>query len=212
MVPNKVLRLFSKKQENVIDHSYIRKPYKVEWTKQHETKESNTYRAPLKFDDLDPSTNWRRHQSTPLLVDPRRLATSGYDHKRNNSDGDEWNYHKQTPSDRKYDVTLGEWLCMINVPDSDIAKQFNEAGERQIEHQNLSNDTHPEAVYTSRRYKFESLELPNIIFTKTNERRERLAVRQYMANETRLCNLKLEMIHAENSVTAAEIYEILQYL
>ncbi|CAG8492075.1 18082_t:CDS:2 [Racocetra fulgida] len=570
MVPNKVLRLFSKvmnlstvymhlidssKQENAIDHSYIRKPYKVEWTKQHETKESNTYispRPPLKIGDLDPSANWRRHQSTPLLVDPRRLAT--YDHKRNNSDGGEWNYHKQTPSDRKDDVysereqfanevlkknkpkiyyqqsepilpikntnanakpilntnakpilntntkpiansdakpilnanknaklienanektikdsnpivdskhasysqiskhasysqishqsnsilqdskkpikfgswssgnddidmfiletqlsspsrfdylewipfdrfkgvqfigsggygnvyqaiwldgprekwddttaryvsiaiglmrlhkkdlihrnlhsgnvfmtssmtllgdiklpilfkdnlpindgvygvlpymapeilrnqqftkdsdiysfgiimwelafgkkpfsnrahnlhlatdicdgihpefdseipeyytslikrcldldplarpdaeqlyrTLGEWLCMINVPDSDIAKQFNEAGENQ----NLSNykpslnDIHPEAVYTSRRYKFESLELPNIIFTKTNERRERLAVRQYMANETKLCNIKLEMIRAENSVIAAEIYDILRYL
>ncbi|CAG8694783.1 2626_t:CDS:2 [Cetraspora pellucida] len=114
--------------------------------------------------------------------------------------------------------TLGEWLCMINVPSSDVAKQFNEAVERQIEQQNSSNDksslkgAHPEAVYISRSYKFKSLEFPTIIFTRTNEQREQLAVRQYMANETRLYNIKLEMIRAENSVIAAEIYEILQYL
>ncbi|CAG8674898.1 4197_t:CDS:2 [Dentiscutata erythropus] len=107
--------------------------------------------------------------------------------------------------------TLGEWLCMVNIPGSDIAEQFNEADKSLPNSSPFSDETNPEAVYTSSRYNFESLEMPTIIFTKTNNRSERLAVRQYMANETKLCNTKYQMICAENSDIAAEVYEILAY-
>lgn len=107
--------------------------------------------------------------------------------------------------------TLGEWLCMVDALNSDIAKQFREADENLLNNSPFSNEIHPEAVYTSRRYNFKCLEMPTIIFTNTNDRKERLAVRQYMANETKLYNIKSEMIRAENSDIAAEVYEILAY-
>ncbi|KAF0399412.1 kinase-like protein [Gigaspora margarita] len=111
MVPNKVLRLFSKKQEDNVDHSYIRKPHKVEWTKPHETKESNHRTRPLipaRFDDFDPSGNGKRHRSTPLSVDPRRYPAIGYDHRRNNSSDYKWNYSERTLVDKQFNANFGK--------------------------------------------------------------------------------------------------------
>ncbi|CAI2176337.1 15005_t:CDS:2 [Funneliformis geosporum] len=120
------------------------------------------------------------------------------------------------PSAERLYVTVGEWLCKVfNVRESNISVQFLEAERRrlasiregtgtintpdQIESPintpihsptssefNFDKHEHFEATFKSSFLKFESLQEPTIIFTRTNDPREHLAVQKYMAEETRL--------------------------
>ncbi|CAG8746905.1 18027_t:CDS:2 [Gigaspora margarita] len=351
MVPNKVLRLFSKKQEDNVDHSYIRRPHKVEWTKPHETKESNHRTRPLipaRFDDFDPSGNGKRHRSTPLSVDPRRYPAIGYDHRRNNSSDYKWNYSERTlHQNAKYsqtnqqtfeplspnskqtltsilDTTIkskddqySDFLpgtcptCKGPIPEAGYYTQWCSACQsklfekkfgswssgnddidmfiletqlsspsrfdylewipfdkfkevrfvgsggygnvyhaiwldgprekwdaktvryirrskqnvvlRSFNNLNIGSELFAElgkflnsennsGVYISRYYGITQDPFTNnFMMVVQYARDERLAVRQYMANETKLYNIKSEMIRAENSDIAAEVYEILAY-
>ncbi|CAG8437172.1 13576_t:CDS:2 [Funneliformis mosseae] len=76
---------------------------------------------------------------------------------------------------------------------------------------NIDKNEHFEESYTSRFLRFESLQEPTIIFTRTNDPREHLAVQKYMAEETRSYNIKYEMMQIESSEIVSEVYEILQY-
>ncbi|CAB4416738.1 unnamed protein product [Rhizophagus irregularis] len=134
----------------------------------------------------------------------------------------------------------GDWLCKAhNVPNSEIAMQFSEAEQRRLESikqgtkssstpeqiespvhspttyssfNNIGENVHSEAAFKSRYLKFESLQEPTIIFTRTYHAREHLALQEYLTAETEAYNAKYEAIQADNTEIAAEIYEIMQYL
>ncbi|CAG8659590.1 9338_t:CDS:2, partial [Dentiscutata heterogama] len=138
------------------ENSYIRKPHKVEWTKQHETRENSNYTSPLtpiKNGDYDHPGNWKRHRSTPLSVDQRRHVVIGYDHKRNNSSDNRWNYHDQTFSDKTFDANLWKSNYKMNYqrtePISPIIKH-KDAQYSQIKHQDAqySQIKHQDAQYS----------------------------------------------------------------
>ncbi|CAB5368288.1 unnamed protein product [Rhizophagus irregularis] len=133
-----------------------------------------------------------------------------------------------------------DWLCKAhNVPNSEIAMQFSEAEQRRLESikqgtkssstpeqiespvhspttyssfNNIGENVHSEAAFKSRYLKFESLQEPTIIFTRTYHAREHLALQEYLTAETEAYNAKYEAIQADNTEIAAEIYEIMQYL
>ncbi|CAG8613939.1 3525_t:CDS:1, partial [Scutellospora calospora] len=114
----------------------------------------------------------------------------------------------ERPTAEQLYKTFGGWLCkVLNIPSSNIAKQFQERKNSQFIDDKI--EVHSEATYNSRYYNFKELELPNITFTKTNGLDEHLAVRQHIIDETKLYNIKLEMIHAENSSIAAKVHELL---
>ncbi|CAG8678291.1 9869_t:CDS:2 [Rhizophagus irregularis] len=95
-----------------------------------------------------------------------------------------------------------------------ISIQFQQSEEKRLENvktTNSNDDVHPEAVYTNRSFSFENLIEPNVTFTKSVNPKEHLALQQYIANETKFYHLKIKSLKAENSDTAAEIYDILQY-
>ncbi|EXX63671.1 Cdc15p [Rhizophagus irregularis DAOM 197198w] len=144
------------------------------------------------------------------------------------------------PSAEKLYGILGDWLCKAhNVPNSEIAMQFSEAEQRRLESikqgtkssstpeqiespvhspttyssfNNIGENVHSEAAFKSRYLKFESLQEPTIIFTRTYHAREHLALQEYLTAETEAYNAKYEAIQADNTEIAAEIYEIMQYL
>ncbi|CAB4410198.1 unnamed protein product [Rhizophagus irregularis] len=108
--------------------------------------------------------------------------------------------------------TIHEWIS--SNPSSEISIQFQQSEEKRLENvktTNSNDDVHPEAVYTNRSFSFENLFEPNVTFTKSVNLKEHLALQQYIANETKFYHLKIKSLKAENSDTAAEIYDILQY-
>ncbi|PKK63255.1 kinase-like protein [Rhizophagus irregularis] len=108
--------------------------------------------------------------------------------------------------------TIHEWIS--SNPSSEISIQFQQSEEKRLENvktTNSNDDVHPEAVYTNRSFSFENLIEPNVTFTKSVNPKEHLALQQYIADETKFYHLKIKSLKAENSDTAAEIYDILQY-
>ncbi|GBC10097.1 hypothetical protein RclHR1_09330002 [Rhizophagus clarus] len=110
--------------------------------------------------------------------------------------------------------TIHEWIREISSnPSSEISIRFQQSEEKLVENvtENSHDDVHPEAVYTNRFFSFENLHEPNITFIKSVNPKEHLALQQYINNETKFYHLKMNSLEAENSDTAAEIYDILQY-
>ncbi|CAG8441480.1 9616_t:CDS:2 [Funneliformis caledonium] len=118
-------------------------------------------------------------------------------------------------------VRCAEWICEISEnTSSEISIQFQQSEEKRLESVNSQSeegcvinedDIHPGAVYTSRFFNFENLHEPNVIFSKSLDPKDHLAIRQYIANETKYYNLKINSLKAESSNIAAEVYDILQY-
>lgn len=112
--------------------------------------------------------------------------------------------------------TMREWIKEISSnASSEISVQFQQSEEKRLENVTTSNsyyEVHPKAVYSSRFFNLENLHEQNVIFTKSYNPTEHLAIQQYIADETKFYNLKINSLEAENSEIAAEVYEILQYL
>ncbi|CAG8614091.1 2451_t:CDS:2 [Acaulospora colombiana] len=119
----------------------------------------------------------------------------------------------ERPSAEELYRKLGEWLSKVMfVPGSYISRQFKEADEFESY---AETKTHPDAVYTSRFINFnKSLhqQRQRILFTRTDKKKEHDEVKRYMANESKKGEIKAQMVEAERSDVAAEVYEILNYL
>ncbi|CAI2165189.1 8134_t:CDS:2 [Funneliformis geosporum] len=80
--------------------------------------------------------------------------------------------------------TIAEWICEISE-NTEISIHFQQLEEKRLESVTKVNSQSDEEYH--------------------------LAIRQYIANETKYYNLKVNSLKAESSIISAEVYDILQY-